>query len=360
LADREGFEPPNEFPRYALSKRAHSTTLPPVQAQARQHCEQLAWVNGGLAAGRRVVGVPPMPPSAIFMGTPEIAVPALRLLASRAEVRLVITQPDRPAGRGMKLTPPPIKIAAQALGLPVWQPETMRGAESDPRLAGHDLFVVMAYGEILRQPVLSLPKACINLHASLLPRWRGASPLQAAIRAGDAETGVSVMEMVPALDAGPVYLSERIPLTPTTTLPELHDRVAATASQALRVFLDSWPNLQAVPQDERLVTVCRKLTSTEGHLDWSKSADEIESWIRAYTPAPGCWTQAGQNRLRLLSVRISANTKLHAGQTDCNGGKILVGCGSGVIEILRLQSAGKAPMSSLDFVRGNTLPAFLA
>lgn len=291
----------------------------------------------------------------VFMGTPEIAVPALRQLAKDTQVTLVITQPDRPAGRGMRLTPPPVKIAALELGIPVWQPETMRGAESDPRLAGHDLFVVMAYGEILRQAVLSLPKACINLHASLLPRWRGASPLQACLRAGDTETGVCVMEMVPALDAGPVYLTERIRLQSTTSLSELHDVVAVSAARALGSFITSWPHLQATPQDESQVTVCRKLTSAEGRLDWSRSAVDIERWVRAYTPTPGCWTQAGTERMRILAVRI-AEHPLQPAHTACSPDRILVGCGVGSIEVTRLQIAGRSPMSARDFMRGNTLP----
>jgi methionyl-tRNA formyltransferase len=296
-----------------------------------------------------------MRPTAVFMGTPEIAVPALRLLATRADVRLVITQPDRPAGRGMKLTPPPVKVAAGDLGLPVWQPESMRGTEADPRLAGHDLFVVMAYGEILRQPVLDLPKACINLHGSLLPRWRGASPLQACLRAGDAETGVCVMEMVPALDAGPVYLCERLPLTSLTTLPDLHDALAQTAAVALGRFLDAWPDIRATPQDDAAATFCRKLTSAEGRLDWSLSAADIERWVRAYTPAPGCWTMFGADRVRILEVRSDA-AALPPGAIAVSGGRLLVGCRDGSLEIVRLQVAGRGVTTAAEYLRGHLPP----
>ncbi len=293
--------------------------------------------------------------TAIFMGTPEIAVPSLRLLADRVDVRLVITQPDRPAGRGMKLTPPPVKIAATELGLPVWQPERMRGAEADPRLAGHDLFVVMAYGEILRQPVLSLPKACVNLHGSLLPRWRGASPLQACLRAGDLETGVCVMEMVPALDAGPVYLCERITLTPRTTLPELHDALAQTAAIALGRFLDAWPGIQAAPQDDASATFCRKLTSLEGRLDWTRPAIELERWVRAYTPAPGCWTMFGTDRVRILEVQAQGNP-LDAAKIQVDSGRLLIGCTGGSLEILRLQIAGRTAATASEYLCGHHPP----
>ena len=296
-----------------------------------------------------------MRPTAVFMGTPDIAVPALRLLASRADVRLVITQPDRPAGRGMKLTPPPVKVAAGALCLPVWQPESMRGTEGDPRLAGHDLFVVMAYGEILRRPVLDLPKACVNLHGSLLPRWRGASPLQACLRAGDHETGVCVMEMVPALDAGPVYLSERLPLTPRTTLPELHDALAATAATALGRFLDAWPDNQPTPQDDATATFCRKLTSAEGRIDWRLTAAEIERWVRAYTPAPGCWTMFGADRVRILDVQVASDL-LPPGAISVDSGRLLIGCRDGSVEIRRLQVAGRGGTSAAEYLRGHLPP----
>ncbi len=295
-------------------------------------------------------------PSVVFMGSPEIAVPALRLLAERTDLKLVITQPDRPAGRGMRLTPPPIKRAALDLGLPIWQPETMRGAEVDGRLAGHDLFVVMAYGEILRRPVLQLPKACVNLHGSLLPRWRGASPLQAAIRAGDPETGVCVMEMVPALDAGPVYLSERIALDDTITLPQLHDRLADTAAVALGRFLDAWPAVTAVPQDETLATFCRKLTSAEGRIDWQSPAVEVERMVRGYTPVPGCWTTWQDERVRILEVGIDA-AALTPGAICADDDRLLIGCGQGSVVVRRLQLPGRAPVIAADYLRGHQPPS---
>lgn len=293
----------------------------------------------------------------VFMGTPEIAVPALRLLAGRTAVTCVITQPDRPAGRGHELRAPAVKTAAVALGIPVWQPETLKGCEAEPRLAGHDLFVVMAYGELLRRPVLALPRECINLHASLLPRWRGASPLQAALRAGDAATGVTVMRMAPKLDAGPIFLSERLPLAATTTLAELHDRIAELAANALGRFLDAWPGCEPVDQDEAQVTTCRKLEAEDGRLDWSRPMAELERWVRAYTPAPGCWTALGADRLRVLALTPApAAARLDPGAIRCEAGTLLVGCGDGAVAITRLQAPGKRPMEAADFLRGNQLP----
>lgn len=298
-----------------------------------------------------------MPLRCLFMGTPEIAVPALRLLAARTTVSGVITQPDRPAGRGHELRAPAVKTTALELNLPVWQPETLKGCESDPRLAGHDLFVVMAYGELLRRPVLALPRECINLHASLLPRWRGASPLQAVLRAGEAETGVTVMRMEPKLDAGPIFLHERIALDAATTLPVLHNRIAEVAATALGRFLDLWPDCQARTQDEALATHCRKLETSDGQLDWSQAMVDLERWVRAYTPAPGCWTALGSERLRVLGLAPAPLvTGLEPGAIRCGDGMIHVGCGDGAVAITRLQAPGKRPMEAADFLRGNRLP----
>ena len=299
------------------------------------------------------------PLKTVFMGTPEIAVPALRLLAARTEVTCVITQPDRPAGRGLHLAPPAVKAAALELGLPVWQPATMKEQQGDPRLEC-DLAVVMAYGELLRQPVLDRPRhGCINLHASLLPRWRGASPLQAALRAGDARTGVTVMRMVRALDAGAMFLADEIEIGPRATLPELHDALADSASRALGRFLDGFPGLEPVEQDPALVTTCHKLTAEHGRLDFQVSATELDRWIRAYTPAPGCWVPLGNDRLKLLAAQPAERT-LAVGAVLIEDGRLFIGCGQGALEILRLQAPGKKALDTGDFLRGSTLPGQLA
>jgi methionyl-tRNA formyltransferase len=297
----------------------------------------------------------------VFMGTPELAVPALQALAAATTVTCVVTQPDRGAGRGRSLRPPPVKVAAEALSLPVWQPETLRGAESAEQLQDADLFVVMAYGELLRQPVLDLPRgACINLHASLLPRWRGASPLQAVLRAGDEATGVCVMGMVKALDAGPVYLTERIPLGPEATLPWLHDEIGPVAARALSRFLDAWPELEAVPQDDALVTWCGKLTSADGELDPQLPATELARQIRAYVPMPGCWFACEGDRLRVHQVRVvDAPAGTLPGDTGVFERQPVVTCGAGALVLERLQAPGAKAMDGTAFLNGRSLPARL-
>jgi methionyl-tRNA formyltransferase len=299
----------------------------------------------------------------IFLGTPEIAVPALRLLAARTTVIHVVTQPDRPAGRGQRLTSPAVKSAALELGLPVWQPETLRGAEASPQLQGADLFVVMAYGELLRQPVLDLPAAgCVNLHASLLPRWRGASPLQAVIRAGDAASGITVMRMVRALDAGGIFLQEPLSLAGRPTLPWLHDRLAELAPVALGRFLDAWPPPPPVAQDEALMTHCRKLTDADGHLDFARGVDEVDRWIRAYVPAPGCWAAIdgnGGERLRIHAAEPRERAPAAAGAVRVVGRELHVGCGDGWLALTRVQSPNKKALDAGDWLNGAAAPTSL-
>jgi len=294
----------------------------------------------------------------VFMGTPEIAVPALRMLAELTDVRLVVTQPDRPAGRGQQLQPPAVKLAALELALPIWQPETLRGAEHAPEWPEVDYFIVMAYGELLRQPVLDLPRlGCLNLHASLLPRWRGASPLQAALRAGDGETGVCVMGMVRGLDAGPVYCQRHISLAGQPSLPWLHDAVAGEAAAALREFLQAEPKPVPQPQNETLVTTCGKLTAQDGCLDWQRSRAELERWVRAYTPTPGCWVPWQGARLRILGMDLGdAQSGLIPGTTRVVGDSLQVACADGWVQITRLQSPNRKALPAADWLRGQQVP----
>lgn len=298
----------------------------------------------------------------VFMGTPAIAVPALRALAAATEVTTVVTQPDRPAGRGHQLQEPPVKQAARALGLPVWQPERLRAQEEDPRLRC-DLAVVMAYGELLREPVLTAPvHGAINLHASLLPRWRGASPLQAALRAGDAETGITVMRMVRALDAGPIYTQEVVPIPPGMTLPALHDALGAAAARALAAFLAAWPPPLPRPQDDAAATVCRKLTSEDGRLDWTQPRLALERWVRAYTPAPGCWSMALEQdesavRWRILALQPGeADAGTAPGTVRYRAGELEVACGDGWVILAQVQLPGGTAQAGAAYARGHRPP----
>lgn len=297
----------------------------------------------------------------IFMGTPELAVPTLQELARVTDCVRVITQPDRPAGRGKKMRASAVKAAAEELSIPVWQPQTLRGAEAAEELQGADIFVVMAYGEILRQAVLDIPAAgCINVHCSLLPRWRGASPLQAALRAGDTETGVAIMRMVRALDAGPVYLQESFPLDSQSTLESVHERMAGCAAAALTTYFQQYPNISCVEQNQSLVSVCGKLTSDDGHLDFSLSMSAIDAWIRAYTPAPGCWILADGERLRILRVRPAPQQTVAVRSVLCEHGSVYIGCADGAIEIMRVQAAGKRAMDIGAFLNGRSFPQLIA
>jgi methionyl-tRNA formyltransferase len=214
----------------------------------------------------------------------------------------------------------------------------------------------MAYGELLRQELLDRPRlGCVNLHASLLPRWRGASPLQAALRAGDAATGVTVMRMVKGLDAGPMYLHETVSLAGRPTLPWLHDALATVAATALNRFLDA-PTTIPVEQDPAEVTHCHKLHGDHGRLDWSASQAELDRWVRAYTPAPGCWVPHGSDRIKILGLDPAGPSSLAPGQIGVVGEHLLVGCGDGQVAITRLQLPGKKTVAAADFLRGNKVP----
>jgi methionyl-tRNA formyltransferase len=295
----------------------------------------------------------------VFMGTPELALPALRVLARRTRVELVVTQPDRAAGRGRRHCTPPVKLLARELGLPVWQPARLSPAAAARRLAV-DLVVVLAYGHLLGDAALAAPRlGCINLHGSLLPRWRGASPLQAALLAGDAETGVSVMRMVRRLDAGPVCLRRSLALPPRADLPWLHEALAALAATALEEFLDRDPPPAAQPQDEAQVTVCGKLGHADGRLDWFRPVAELDRRIRAFVPVPGCWAASAGGELRILAAQPApAAAPLPVAAVRAEHGHLLVGCGDGVLEILRLQAPGGRPLAARDYLNGHPPPDF--
>ncbi len=294
-----------------------------------------------------------------FMGSPDFAVPALRALhAAGHEIAAVYAQPPRPAGRGQKETPCPVHRAALELGLPVRTPARVRrdAAEHEAFAAlGLDVAVVAAYGLILPKPMLDAPRrGCLNIHASLLPRWRGAGPIQAAILAGDAETGITIMRMEEGLDTGPMLLREAIAIGPRATTPEVHDALATIGGQLILRALDENP--PAVPQPEAGVTYAPKIAKEDGRLDWSQPATALDRRVRALNPWPGTFFAEGAETIRVLAAEPAEGsappgTVLDAAPT--------IACGEGALRLLRLQRAGRAPLTAAEFLRGYKLPPVL-
>ena len=291
-----------------------------------------------------------------FMGSPDFAVPALRALhAAGHDIAAVYAQPPRPAGRGQRETPCPVHRAALDLGLPVRTPARVRRdtAEHDAFAAlGLDVAVVAAYGLILPKPMLDAPRrGCLNIHASLLPRWRGAAPIHAAILAGDAASGVTIMRMEEGLDTGPMLLKEATPITPETTVQALHDALAEIGARLILRALDEDP--PAVPQPEDGVTYAPKLTKEDGRLDWSQDAAALERRVRALNPWPGTFFTHGGEQIRVLAARVEDGAGPPGRLLD---DAALVACGSGALRLTRLQRPGRAPLDADSFLRGFTLP----
>jgi methionyl-tRNA formyltransferase len=301
----------------------------------------------------------------IFAGTPDFSVPSLEaLLAAGQEVVAVYTQPDRPAGRGRKLTPSPVKAAALAQGLPVFQPPTLRdeGAVADLRALAADLMVVVAYGLLLPQAVLDAPRlGCANVHASLLPRWRGAAPIQRALLAGDGESGVTIMRMAAGLDTGPLYLLRPLAIAPRETGGSLSDKLATLGAQALVEALPGIADgsLIPVPQDDDLANYAHKLSKAEAEVDWSRPAVEIDRLIRAFDPWPVAQTSLEGVSLRLwgseLTDLIPPPAALPGQVLAAGKGGIEVATGAGVLRLTRLQPPGKRPMSAAEFLNARHL-----
>ncbi|WP_231577993.1 methionyl-tRNA formyltransferase [Thermorudis peleae] len=300
----------------------------------------------------------------MFFGTPDFAVPILRALAQdpRFSVVLVVTQPDRPSGRGRTMTPPPVKQLADALGLPVFQPRTLRHADVQATLAAAqpDLAVVAAYGLLLPRPVLDLPPhGCVNVHPSLLPRYRGATPIQAALLNGDSETGITLLLMTERLDAGPILAQWVLPIQPDDTAGTLHDRLAAFAADHVPDALVAWVTGKLIPreQDERLASYTRPLTKEDGCINWTRPAVEIDRMVRAFSPWPRAWTQVEQSRLIILRVALAADhPSLAPGELWPAAAGLLVGTGSTPIVLLEVIPEGRAAMSGLAWWRGARLP----
>jgi methionyl-tRNA formyltransferase len=293
----------------------------------------------------------------IFMGTPDFSVPPLHALAAAGhEIAAVYTQPPRPAGRGQKPRPSPVARAAEALGLPVRAPVNFRDPADREAFAAldADLAVVVAYGLILPVPVLDAPtRGCLNIHASLLPRWRGAAPIQRAILAGDAETGVAVMGMEAGLDTGPVWLAARTRIGSEDTAGGLHDRLSEMGARLIVEALDRLDTLTPVPQSEDGVTYARKIDKAEARIDWSRPAVEIDRQIRGLSPFPGAWCEIGGERVKPLLSTLAEDEDIGgAGPGFTLDDALTVACGEGAIRIARVQRAGKGPVPAADFLRG--------
>jgi methionyl-tRNA formyltransferase len=298
----------------------------------------------------------------VFLGSPAFAVPSLVRLADhdKIDVALVVTQPDRPAGRGRALTQPAVKRAAIERGLPVYQPESLRDdADVQPlRDAKPDVLIVVAYGELLRRNVLELtPHGCLNVHPSLLPRYRGAAPIPAAILNGDTMTGVTIMKLVRKLDAGPVVAQVAEVVRPDDTTAKLGERLADLASRTLPDVTLRYVagELYPVPQDDDVATYTREWTTTDAMIDWTQSSEHIERLVRAANPWPVAWTTDGDVRLRILASRmadVSPFTTEPTGTVQMDAGRIVVAASDGCLELLEVQPAGKRAMPAGDWWRG--------
>ncbi|WP_460272648.1 methionyl-tRNA formyltransferase [Celeribacter sp. ULVN23_4] len=292
----------------------------------------------------------------IFMGSPDFSVPVLEALVDAGhEIACVYCQPPRPAGRGKKDRPTPVQARAEELGLPVRHPLNFKGSSdvAEFEALNADVAVVVAYGLLLPQSILDAPKhGCLNIHASLLPRWRGAAPIHRAILAGDGMTGVCVMQMEAGLDTGPVLLRQETEITAEDTTALLHDRLSEMGADAITVALDALPRLVPEPQAEEGVTYAKKIDKAEAKIDWTRPAVEIDRQIRGLSPFPGAWATLNGERIKFHMSRA----------VDASGapgeviGAFTIACGDGAVEILTAQREGKRAMAVEDILKGLDLP----
>jgi methionyl-tRNA formyltransferase len=303
-----------------------------------------------------------MPLRLIFMGTPDFSVPTLRRLAADGhDIAAVYTRAPKPAGRGMKLQGTPVETEARKLGLAVLTPKSLRSAEAAAEFRAHraEAAVVVAYGLILPQDILdAVPRGCFNLHASLLPRWRGAAPINRAIMAGDTESGVMVMKMDAGLDTGDVALNDRVPITDTMTAGDLHDALAQRGAQLMSNAMRALEQgtLPLLPQPNEGVTYAAKIEKDETRIDWTRPAREVLRHIHGLSPFPGAWTELlidGQPlRIKILRCKPAGGSGQPGALLD---DQLAIGCGDGAVRIVELQRAGKQPMSAEAFLRGTAL-----
>ena len=301
----------------------------------------------------------------IFAGTPDFAAAALKAIAAAGfEIPLVLTQPDRPKGRGMQLAPSPVKQAALELGLRVAQPEKLRNNTEALQMLKEveaDVMVVAAYGLILPQDVLDAPKhGCLNIHASLLPRWRGAAPIQRAIEAGDAETGVCIMQMDIGLDTGGVVSEHRYAIQPTDTANEVHDALMNLGAAAIVADLQQLKTegrLKSVKQPEEGVTYAQKLSKEEARIDWNESAAVIERKIRAFNPVPAAWVEYQGKPMKIWRAEAVAQQGRAGEVLSCSSDGLIVACGESALKITQLQPSGSKRMDIAAFASGHTVEA---
>lgn len=305
-------------------------------------------------------GIPKLKVRVLYMSTPEFGVPTLhKLVEAGYEFAGVVCQPDKPSGRGLQVTAPAVKQAALALGLPILQPASLRTPEALGLLATTrpDLIVVAAYGQFIPDPICQLaPAGAFNLHPSLLPRWRGASPVQAALLAGDAETGVTIQYVAPELDAGDILAQVRTPISPEEDTAELMARLAVLGAEVTVATLGRWLRGELTPwqQDPAGVTWCGRLTKEEGLLDWSKLADRLARQVRAFSPWPGAYTSWQGRQLMILeaSPLMAGQIVAAPGEVVAADGGVAVGCGEGALRLRKVQLAGKQPLPIEIFLRG--------
>ncbi|TYB80031.1 methionyl-tRNA formyltransferase [Maritimibacter fusiformis] len=292
----------------------------------------------------------------VFMGTPDFSVPVLEALVEAGhEIACVYCQPPRPAGRGKKDRPTPVQARAEALGLPVRHPASLKSPEAQAEFAalGADVGVVVAYGLILPQAVLDAPEhGCLNIHASLLPRWRGAAPIHRAVMAGDDETGVCIMQMEAGLDTGPVLMCRSTPIGAEETTGALHDRLSLMGAEAIVEALERLGELTPEPQPEAGVTYAAKIDKAEARIDWSRPAQEVDRLIRGLSPFPGAWCEMAGERVKLLGSKVVAGE----GAPGTMIGPLTVACGTGAVAITRAQRPGKRAMDAGEFLRGVEMP----
>ena len=294
----------------------------------------------------------------VFMGTPDFAVPVLKALCEQHEVICVYTQAPKEAGRGQKIIKSPVHIFAEKTGIEVRTPKSLRNIEEQEKFAAlkADIAIVAAYGLILPKAIIeAFPNPCLNVHGSLLPRWRGAAPLQRAIEAGDDKTGITIMQVVEALDAGNMYKKGEIAIDKDMTFGKLHDEMAELGAKLMLDVLDNLSDIKSLPQDDTLVTYAAKIDKSEAKLDFNQSAEVLERKIRAFNPFPGAYFEHKGERFKILKAEITdVDITGKPGNIICDKDKLYITCGKKALNVLEIQRQGKKAMSIADLLRGYT------